>query len=80
LATIYDFKPRFQALLRPAAAWLVRAGVSANAVTIAALLLSLAHGAWLTIMPGASWPLLLLPVTTASWPRSMGRRRRPVPC
>jgi CDP-diacylglycerol--glycerol-3-phosphate 3-phosphatidyltransferase len=41
----------------------VRAGVSANAVTLAALLLSLAHGAWLTIMPGTSWPLLLLPVT-----------------
>jgi CDP-diacylglycerol--glycerol-3-phosphate 3-phosphatidyltransferase len=63
LATIYDFKPRFQALLRPIAAWLVSGGVSANAVTIAALMLSLAYGAWLTLMPGAPWPLLLLPAT-----------------
>jgi len=63
LATIYDLKPKFQALLRPLAAWLARAGVSANAVTIAALLLSLAQGAWLALMPGAPWPLLVLPVT-----------------
>ena len=61
--TIYDLKPRFQAVLRPIAAWLVGAGVSANAVTLAALLLSLAHGAWLALMPGSAWPLLLLPVT-----------------
>jgi CDP-diacylglycerol--glycerol-3-phosphate 3-phosphatidyltransferase len=61
LATIYDLKPRFQALLRPIAAKLARAGVSANAVTIAALLLSIGHGAWIAVMP--SWPLLLLPVT-----------------
>ena len=63
MATIYDLKPRFQALLRPAAAWLARVGVSANAVTVAALLLSIAHGAWIAIMPGSPWPLLLLPVT-----------------
>ena len=61
--TIYDLKPRFQAVLRPIAAWLVGAGVSANAVTVAALLLSIAHGAWLALMPGSAWPLLLLPVT-----------------
>ena len=63
LTTICDLKPRFQALLRPVAAWLARAGVSANAVTVAALLLSLAHGAWIALMPGSPWPLLLLPVT-----------------
>lgn len=63
MATIYDLKPKFQALLRPLAAWLARAGVSANAVTIAALLLSLAQGAWLALMPGSPWPLLVLPVT-----------------
>ena len=32
-------------------------------MTLAALLLSLAHGAWLALMPGSRWPLLLLPVT-----------------
>ena len=63
MATIYDLKPKFQALLRPAAAWLARAGVSANAVTVSALLLSIAQGAWLAFQPGATLPLLVLPVT-----------------
>jgi CDP-diacylglycerol---glycerol-3-phosphate 3-phosphatidyltransferase len=60
LATLYDLKPRFQALLRPGCAALARAGVIANAVTAAALLLRVAHGAWLAIMPSSPWPLLLL--------------------
>ena len=63
LATIYDLKPRFQALLRPLSDALARAGLSANEVTLGALLLSAAHGAWLALMPGSAWPLLLLPVT-----------------
>ncbi len=63
MATIYDLKPKFQALLRPIAAWLARAGVTANAVTAAALLLSIAQGAWLALAPGEILPLLLLPVT-----------------
>jgi CDP-diacylglycerol--glycerol-3-phosphate 3-phosphatidyltransferase len=63
LATIYDLKPKFQALLRPVAAALARAGVSANTVTIAALLLSVAQGVWLAFEPGGALPLLLLPVT-----------------
>ena len=63
MATIYDLKPRFQALLRPLSDALARAGLSANEVTLGALLLSAAHGAWLTLMPGSAWPLLLLPVT-----------------
>jgi phosphatidylglycerophosphate synthase len=63
LATIYDLKPKFQALLRPLAGGLARAGVTANAVTVAALLLSIAQGAWLALAPGAVLPLLLLPLT-----------------
>ncbi len=63
MATIYDLKPRFQALLRPLSDALARAGLSANEVTLGALLLSAAHGAWLALMPGSAWPLLLLPVT-----------------
>jgi CDP-diacylglycerol--glycerol-3-phosphate 3-phosphatidyltransferase len=63
LATIYDLKPKFQALLRPAAASLARTGVTANAVTIAALLISVAQGAWLALQPGAALPLLVLPLT-----------------
>lgn len=63
MPTIYDLKPKFQALLRPVCAALVKAGVTANAVTGAALALSMAHGAWLALMPTSRWPLLLLPVT-----------------
>jgi CDP-diacylglycerol---glycerol-3-phosphate 3-phosphatidyltransferase len=63
LATIYDLKPCFQALLRPLSDALVRGGLSANDVTLGALLLSAAHGAWLALMPGSAWPLLLLPET-----------------
>lgn len=63
MATIYDLKPKFQMLLRPLAGPLARAGISANAVTIAALVLSAAQGAWLALMPGEALPLLLLPVT-----------------
>lgn len=63
MATIYDLKPRFQALLRPLSNALARAGVSANAVTIAALVLSLAQGGWLALDPASRWPLLVLPAT-----------------
>jgi CDP-diacylglycerol--glycerol-3-phosphate 3-phosphatidyltransferase len=62
LATIYDLKPRFQSLLRPLAASLAKRGISANDVTLGALLLSSAQGAWLALMPGSRWPLLALPV------------------
>lgn len=63
MPTIYDLKPKFQTLLRPICVALVRAGVTANAVTAAALVLSMAHGAWLALMPTSRWPLVLLPVT-----------------
>jgi len=63
LATIYDLKPKFQALLRPAAASLASAGVTANGVTTTALLLSVVQGALLALAPGAALPLLVLPVT-----------------
>ena len=63
MPTIYDLKPRFQALLRPLADGLAKAGVTANGVTLAALVLSLAHGAWLALAPDSRLPFLLLPVT-----------------
>jgi CDP-diacylglycerol--glycerol-3-phosphate 3-phosphatidyltransferase len=61
--TIYDLKPRFQARLRPLADRLATSGLTANGVTLAALGLSLAHGAWLAALPQSPWPFLLLPVT-----------------
>lgn len=50
-------------MLRPIADAFARAGITANGVTLAALILSLAHGIWLTLEPEARLPFLLLPVT-----------------
>ena len=47
MPSVYDLKPRFQKLLRPLCANLARAGISANQVTVAALILSVAEGAWI---------------------------------
>ena len=60
--SVYDFKPRFQAILRPLSNRLARAGVTANAVTVAAMLGSVAVG-WADAFAWA-WPpiLLLLPL------------------
>lgn len=62
MASIYDLKPRFQALLRPLTARLARSGVSANQVTLAAMLMSLAGGAAIALYPGTRSLLLLIPL------------------
>ncbi|HWA56127.1 MAG TPA: CDP-alcohol phosphatidyltransferase family protein [Gemmatimonadales bacterium] len=62
MATIYDLKPRFQALLRPLVGALAAAGVTANQVTVGAALLSLATGAAIARWPGAPRVLLLVPL------------------
>lgn len=62
MASIYDLKPAFQARLRPAADGLAARGVTANQVTVAALVLSFMEGGLLLNWPGAVVPLLLLPV------------------
>ena len=49
--SIYELKPRFQALLRPLVRGLYRGGVTANQVTVGALLFSLAVGGWLCWQP-----------------------------
>lgn len=59
--TLYDIKPAFQALLRPACRWLAAAGVTANQVTIAAVLLSFTTGAALVLLHEQRWALFLLP-------------------
>ena len=61
MVSVYDLKPRFQALLRPITGWLARRGVTANQVTVGAALLSMAVGAavyWYAHEPRV---LLLLP-------------------
>lgn len=60
MISVYDLKSRFQILLRPICNSLASKGVTANQVTMAALLLSLAYGGLLIL----GWPIfwLLLPV------------------
>jgi len=62
MPSIYDLKPRFQALLRPLVKSLAEAGVTANHVTVAALVLSFVVGALITLFPAEKWPLLLMPL------------------
>ncbi|MBB4304174.1 CDP-diacylglycerol--glycerol-3-phosphate 3-phosphatidyltransferase [Rhodobium orientis] len=62
MATVYDLKPRFQALLRPLVVRLAEAGITPNEVTLFALVLSAAGGSFLVSVPDAPAMLLLLPV------------------
>ena len=62
MATIYDLKPAFQALLRPVCRLLASRGITANQVTIAAVLLSMAAGGLVLLLPTAHWPLVLFPL------------------
>ncbi len=61
MPSIYDLKPAFQRLLRPAARGLVAAGATPNQITTVALALSAAVGALILWRPTAQIPLLLLP-------------------
>ena len=44
MPSVYDIKPRFQAMLRPLVKWMARVGIRANQVTLAAMLVSIAVG------------------------------------
>ena len=61
MASIYELKPKFQALLRPLTRWLASISVTANQVTLAATVLSIAVGSLIVVWPERNWPLLLLP-------------------
>lgn len=62
MASIYDLKPRFQQLQRPIVGKLANAGITANQVTIAALLLSAVTGLIIYLWPAQTPLLLLLPL------------------
>ncbi|MDE0959241.1 MAG: CDP-alcohol phosphatidyltransferase family protein [Planctomycetota bacterium] len=47
MVSVYDIKPAFQNLLRPVVKMLARIGVTANQVTVAAMLLSIVTGIWI---------------------------------
>src|SRR5580704_4727297 len=61
MASIYDLKPKFQGLLRPLTNTLARTGVTANQITVFAMLLSFAAGAAIYHFRSLR-VLLLLPV------------------
>lgn len=61
MASIYDLKPRFQALLRPTMRALAAVHVTPNVVTLLALLGSAAVGIAIATNPSAPAVLLLLP-------------------
>ena len=61
VVSVYQLKNRFQALLRPLVGRLAQSGVTANQVTVAAMVLSVALGLWLVIAHNMLW-FWLLPV------------------
>jgi CDP-diacylglycerol---glycerol-3-phosphate 3-phosphatidyltransferase len=62
MPTIYQLKPAFQAWLRPLVTRLAAAKVTANQVTVTAVILSAMQGAAIALWPQSSWPLLALPL------------------
>lgn len=61
MKTIYDLKPAFQNLLRPAVQHLARLGATPNQITYAALTLSFIAGGAIALTHGALWTLLSIP-------------------
>jgi CDP-diacylglycerol--glycerol-3-phosphate 3-phosphatidyltransferase len=60
--SIYQLKPRFQALLRPCVRFLFRSGITANQVTLAACVISVALGALLCWRSAERHLFLLVPL------------------
>lgn len=62
MPTLYSIKPAFQKRLRPLAAGLVSVGATANQVTIAAMLISVAAGVLIALFPENALLFWLLPL------------------
>ena len=60
--TIYDLKPKFQALLRPIVQTLANKGITPNQVTMFAMVLSIIVGSVIALTKGATWILLFVPL------------------
>jgi CDP-diacylglycerol--glycerol-3-phosphate 3-phosphatidyltransferase len=60
--SIYELKPRFQALLRPLVARLYALGITANQVTLAACAISVVLGLWLYFAAPSVAAFALIPV------------------
>lgn len=62
MLSIYQLKPRFQNLLRPAVTRLHAQGVTANQVTLAAAVVSVLLGLLLAVFPQHTWLFALIPL------------------
>lgn len=62
MPSIYAIKPAFQNLLRPLCKWLAGRGITANQVTVSALLLSIITGVLLALSPTNILMFLSLPL------------------
>jgi len=62
MPSVYDFKPKFQNILRPIANRLASLGVTANQVTISAAILSIFQGTWMLLSQGSRESLFALPL------------------
>jgi CDP-diacylglycerol---glycerol-3-phosphate 3-phosphatidyltransferase len=63
MPSIYDLKPKFQNLLRPIVRKLAAVGISANQITIMAMILSFTVGGLIYLYPKWSGLWLAVPVT-----------------
>ncbi len=61
MASIYDLKPAFQGLLRPVVKAFARMGITANQVTLAALVLSIAVGIVFYMNITSRWAYFIIP-------------------
>lgn len=62
MISIYQLKPRFQALLRPLVTWLYQRGITANQVTLAAGIVSVLLGVLLALYVEHHWLFALIPL------------------
>lgn len=63
--SLYQLKPRFQALLRPVTGTLHKGGVTANQVTLLACAVSVAVGVLVAAKAAAAWVFFLIPAWLA---------------
>lgn len=61
MASVYQLKSAFQKLLRPVTRLLVRCNITANQITLFAMILSFALGGLIFLFPDRAWVLLAVP-------------------
>ena len=62
MISVYNFKPRFQKLLTPILTFLYKKNISANQITVVAILFSLCIGIFFWFSDYCKWFLLALPI------------------